>query len=382
MRVREFGRGLGFRYRERMGRMRTGGCLAALLLISCGSDGTSRSGPALEPRPEEQTCLPDVSGGMPARLSDTGCFDDLKTLEPGPDLIPYDVNSALWTDGAFKPRYMVVPSPEQIVMQEDGSWRFPDGTVLIKVFGFELQVGDPQSRRAVETRFMVRSNGRWEYSTYQWNDEGTEAALLAERKTVEYTIREGGEDMVLEYLFPEYDDCISCHGEAINDVLGPKTGQINRDHNYDGLVANQLVAMAEIDLFELDADEEIDPNAEPRMANPREGEGTLEERARAYLDANCAHCHRPDGFASSADHGLDFRYEVPLDESGICDPMKYFPEWAGIPRVAPGNPDGSGILQRFLVEDVLRMPSIGTSTIDPFGEGLLRDWIAQMDTCP
>ena len=62
--------------------------------------------------------------------------------------------------------------------------------------------------------------------------------------------------------------------------------------------------------------------------------------------------------------------------------MKYFPEWAGIPRVAPGNPDGSGILQRFLVEDVLRMPSVGTSTIDPFGEALLRDWIAQMVTCP
>ena len=71
-----------------MGRMRMGGCFVALLLISCGSDGTTRSGPALELRPEEQACLPDVSGGMPARLSDTGCFVDLKTLEPGPDLVP------------------------------------------------------------------------------------------------------------------------------------------------------------------------------------------------------------------------------------------------------------------------------------------------------
>ena len=140
-----------------MGCARTGGCLVALLLISCGSDGASRSGPALEPRPDVQTCLPDVSEGMPARLSDTGCFADLKTLEPGPDLIPYEVNSALWTDGAFKPRYMVVPSPEQIAIQEDGSWVFPDGSVLIKVFGFEFDVGDPQSRRAVETRFMVRN---------------------------------------------------------------------------------------------------------------------------------------------------------------------------------------------------------------------------------
>ena len=231
-----------------MGHMRKGGWLVALLLVSCGSDGATRSGPALEPRPEEQTCLPDVSDGMPTRLSDTGCFADLKSLEPGPDLVPYDVNSALWTDGAFKPRFMVVPSPEQIAIEEDGSWRFPEGSVLIKVFGFEFQVGDPQSRRAVETRFMVRHGGAWEYSTYQWNDEGTDGDLLEARQTVEYTIHDNGEDRVVEYLFPQLDDCTACHGEAINDVLGPKTAQINRDRDYDGVVANQLVAMAEIDL--------------------------------------------------------------------------------------------------------------------------------------
>jgi uncharacterized repeat protein (TIGR03806 family) len=320
-----------------------------------------------------------MSKGMPARLSDTGCFTDLKTLEPGPDLIPYEVNSPLWTDGAFKPRYMVVPSSEQITIREDGSWAFPDGSVLIKVFGFEFGTGDPESRRAVETRFMVRRDGDWEYATYEWNDEGSEGALLEERKTVEYTIQ--GE--VLEYLFPEYDDCVTCHGEAIDDVLGPKTGQMNRDRQYDLVVSNQLVAMAEIDLFALDEDEEIDPAAEPRMPNPKTGEGTAEERARAYLDANCAHCHRPNGYASTGEHGLDLRYEVPLEESGLCDPMRYFTQWEGLPRVAPGNPDGSGIVQRFVLEDdVLRMPSTGTSVVDPFGTVLLRDWIAGLATCP
>lgn len=364
-----------------MGRVYCGGCFALFLLISCGGSDAP-GGPALEPRPEVQTCLPDISEGMPARLSDTGCFTDLKTLEPSPDLIPYDVNSALWTDGAFKPRYMVVPSHEQIGIREDGSWAFPEGSVLIKVFGLEFEVGNAESRRAVETRFMVRRGAGWQYSTYEWNDEGTEGTLLTERKTVQYTIVENGAPRVLEYLFPQEDDCTTCHGQAIDDVLGPKTSQINRTRNYDGVVANQLVAMAEIDLFALDAAEEIDPKAEPRMANPQKGEGSLEERARAYLDANCAHCHRPAGYANSADHGLDFRYQVPLEDTGMCDPMKYFPEWAGMPRVAPGNPEGSGILQRFLLEDLLRMPSIGTSTIDPLGAGLLADWIAQLESCP
>jgi len=335
-----------------------GGCLALLFLFACGRDA-SRSGPALEPRPELQTCLADVSEGMPARLSDTGCFTDLKALDPGPDLIPYDVNSPLWTDGAFKPRYMVVPSPKQITVEDDGSWVFPEGSILIKVFGFEFQVGNPESRRAVETRFMVRRDGQWDYATYEWNDEGTEGTLLETTKTVEYTIH---------------------HGAAIDEVLGPKTAQINRDRDYEGVVANQLAAMAEIDLLALGEAEEIDPDAQPRMANPQKGEGTLEEQARAYLDANCAHCHRPGGWAPS-DTALDFRYQVPLEDTGICDPMKYF-EWAGTPRLAPGNPQGSGILQRFSLQDDLAMPSIGTSTVDPFGTGLLTDWIAGLDACP
>jgi uncharacterized repeat protein (TIGR03806 family) len=320
---------------------------------------------------------------MPARLSDTGCFTDLKSLEPGPDLVPYEVNSALWTDGAFKPRYMVVPSSKQIAVKEDGSWGFPEGSVLIKVFGFEFEAGDPQSRRAVETRFMVRHNGRWDYATYQWNEEGTEGELLlpTESRTVEYTIHDNGEPKVIEYTFPDYDACITCHGAEINDVLGPKTGQINRDRNYDGVVANQLVAMAEIDMLALGETEEIDPRAEPRMANPHAGEGTLDEQARAYLDANCAHCHRPGGWAPP-DLELDLRYQVPLEGTALCDLMKFPPELAGMPRITPGDPQGSGLLHRFVLDDALRMPSLGTSTVDPFGTGLLSDWIAGLDTCP
>jgi hypothetical protein len=118
------------------------------------------------------------------------------------------------------------------------------------------------------------------------------------------------------------------------------------------------------------------------MANPHAGEGSLEDRARAYLEANCAHCHRPGVYADTALHGLDLRYEVSLDESGLCDQMRYFPAWAGMPRVAPGDPEGSGILQRFILEDEQRMPSIGTSVVDRFGAALLRDWIGQLQSCP
>jgi hypothetical protein len=313
-----------------MRRIRFGICLAPLLLIACGDE--EPSGPALEPRPEVQTCLSDLSAGMPQRLSETGCFRDLETLEPGPDLIPYEVNSALWTDGAFKPR------------------------------------------------FMVLRGGVWEYATYQWNDDGTEAELLHATKTVEYSIRDGNAVSVIEYQYPDYDACITCHGAAINEVLGPKTAQLNRERDYGRVVANQLLAMASIDLLELDAGEDLDPMMEPRMANPQSGEGSLGDRVRAYLDANCAHCHRPGGWAPS-DIGLDLRHQVALEDTGICAPMKYF-AWAGMPRVVPGDPDASGLVQRVTQQDALRMPSLGTSIIDPLGVELLSDWIARLETCP
>jgi len=313
-------------------------------------------------------------------LSETGCFADLKTLEPGPDLIPYEVSSALWTDGAFKLRYMVVPSSEQIKMREDGAWLFPEGSVLIKVFGFDMASDQAARPRAVETRFMVRHSGKWEYATYRWNDAGTEGDLLEEGATVEYTVYRDGEPASLAYVFPDYDTCVACHGSGIGEVLGPKTNQLNRDRDYGGLVVNQLRAMDEIDLLNFESGSELQPARLPTMANPQVGLGTLESRARAYLDANCAHCHQPGAWAPS-DIGLDLRYEVALEVTGLCDAMRYF-EWDGMARVAPGDPERSGLLHRFVLQDELRMPSTGTSVVDPLGTSLLHDWIAALDTCP
>jgi uncharacterized repeat protein (TIGR03806 family) len=359
--------------------VRYGGSLALLLLVGC-SGIDEPSGPALTPRPELQTCLPDLSGGMPERLSETGCFVDLKRLEPGPDLIPYDVSSALWTDGAFKPRYMVVPRPERIEVREDGGWVFPTGSILIKVFGFEMQSDAEVVPRAVETRFMVRGEAGWDYATYRWNDEGTDAVLLEDGVTVEYTVYHQGTPARVEYQFPDYDACTTCHGADIDDVLGPKTRQLNRDRDYGGVVENQLTAMSSIDLLDFGDVEMPDPSLLPAMASPQLGRGTLEERARAYLDANCAHCHRPGGWAPS-DIGLDLRYETALEGTGLCEPMRYF-TWVGSARIAPGNPDGSGVLQRFELENELRMPSLGTSVVDASGAELLRSWIGELSSCP
>src|SRR3954466_7545969 len=73
---------------------------------------------------------------FPPLLSQTGAFDNLQTLAPATGLIPYTVNSPLWSDGASKMRWIAVPndgSPygasEQIAFSPLDEWIFPAGTV-------------------------------------------------------------------------------------------------------------------------------------------------------------------------------------------------------------------------------------------------------------
>lgn len=369
--------------------MKRFGSIALLLCLACSSEG--RDGPALYPRPETQTCLASVTQDMPALLSETGCFvpvlpsepgevPDEQGLAPAPELIPYEVNAALWSDGTYKPRFMVVPKPERILLQEDGTWLFPEGSILIKSFGFEFEKGNEASRRLVETRFMRLRRGQWEFSTYRWNDEGSDAELLSERTTVRFTLRDGDQTEIVDYGFPEEGDCRTCHGTQISSVLGVKTAQLNREHDYDGVTANQLQAMDEIDLLEIEAQTELDPESMPRMANPTEGEGSLQAQARAYLDANCAHCHQPNGWASS-DIMMDLRHDTALADSGLCDLM-LFAGWKGIPRIAAGDPEGSGLLQRMWLDNEFRMPSLAVSRPDERGIGVIEDWVSELEECP
>jgi len=46
----------------------------------------------------------------PARLSQNGAFSDLANLTPAPGLIPYTVNSPLWSDAAAQHRWIAIPN--------------------------------------------------------------------------------------------------------------------------------------------------------------------------------------------------------------------------------------------------------------------------------
>src|SRR5690606_6349516 len=104
-----------------------------------------------------------LPGTLPISLSQTGCFPELPDSSLAPDLVPYLVASALWSDALLKDRFLVVPPGQRIRVRADGTWLFPEGSLLIKNFILEARPGQPDSRRPVETRFMVRRNGVWEF---------------------------------------------------------------------------------------------------------------------------------------------------------------------------------------------------------------------------
>jgi uncharacterized repeat protein (TIGR03806 family) len=316
-------------------------------------------------------------GTLPSSLAQTGCFPALSEPSLAPDLVPYLVTSALWSDGLLKHRYMVVPPGERVRVRVDGRWSFPEGSLLIKTFVLEAEPGQPESRRPIETRFMVRRNDAWEFHSYRWDEDGRDALLLDDEQTV--PLRVDGPEGVHEFpwTFPDEIGCRNCHGFASGRALGPDTAQLNREVRHgENAPTSQLLALFEIDLLELDEGVSWDPDSLPALADPRDVEAPLAARARAYMQANCAHCHRPDWMPP------DLRVTTPLAESGLCEPIEFPSPWVGgSTRVVPGAPEESNLYLRVGTRGKGQMPPLGTAMVDPLGHALLGEWIAELSHC-
>src|SRR5262249_14057604 len=274
-----------------------------------GRDSAGGATSRLAPAPP----APPDAPAFPRKLSDTGLFVNTRDLKPAPGVIPYSVNAELWSDGATKERYLSVPGTGKIEYETvtypqpaPGSvpgWRFPDDTVLVKTFSLELEPGNPASRRRLETRLLHarRMPGPEEYGdqvwngyTYVWNDEQTDAEL-AEAKGLDrvFTIKDAkapGGSRRQTWHFPSRAECAGCHTMTAKYALGLNTLQMNRDHDYGGVVANQMATLEHIGLFDRKLPDV--PEKLPRLADYRDPKADLDARARAYLHANCSHCHR------------------------------------------------------------------------------------------
>lgn len=319
----------------------------------------------------------------PARLSLTGAFASLNTLAPTPGVIPFAVNSPLWSDAAHKQRWMVIPNngapygeDETIGFSPTGEWTYPVGTVMVKHFELGIDERNPNLKKRLETRFLVRgTNGQFFGYTYKWRADGSDADLLPAGLDENITITTAtGATRIQSWHYPSRSECLQCHNQNANGVLGPKTRQLNGDYTYSvtGRTDNQLRALNHIGIFDPPINEENIPGY-ARTVPLTDEDSPVETRVRSYIDSNCAHCHRPGGVAAM----WDGRFDTPISSQNIIN-GEVFSTFGihGAKEVVPRSLEQSLMyLRASSTESGLKMPPLAKNLVDAKAVDLIAQWI-------
>ena len=306
------------------------------------------------------------------------CFFEGPIAEQRPrdGVVPYEVNARLYSDGTHKRRFIVLPPGETITFEETDRWDYPRGTIIIKTF---LAEGNAQlGRRVLETRLLTREgDGRWRPQTYLWDEDQRAARRHLIGAKIE--LQPAGFDEPFTYQVPNKNQCKNCHGQdRVLEPLGPRTRQLNGVSSITGQPQNQLERMAALGMF----DREIGPVDQlESIPDYRDDSAPLHERALAYLEANCGHCHNPDGSGGTSGLHLEFHgtegidYGVcrrPVAAGGASGDLSY--------DIDPGKPERSILLQRMKSQDPeVKMPELPLRTVDPEGVAIVEQWISEMD---
>ena len=333
---------------------------------------------------------------FPRKLSQTGLFASTKDHRTAKALIPYSVNSPLWSDGATKERFLALPGTSKIEFEtvtypqpapgSQPGWRFPHNAVLVKTFFLEMEAGNPKSRRRLETRILhhKRMPGSqevgtqfWRGYTYVWNDAQTDAILLDSKGLNRtYTIKDPtalGGKRKQTWRFPSRAECTLCHTMSAKYALGVTTLQMNKAHNYGGgVVANQLATLSHLGVFTKPLKKK--PSQMKRIVDYRDKSKSLNLRARAYLHANCSHCHRKWGGGNAE---FQLLASLPLSETGTIgvNPGQGKFKLNRPSLLTAGSPSRSLISFRMKKLGLGRMPHVASHMIDREAVKLIDQWI-------
>jgi uncharacterized repeat protein (TIGR03806 family) len=374
------------RFLSRLARPLAGALLCALALQACS-------------RPQSPVRF--IAEGKPERLSEW----HLMAIEGGrlalnSKVVPYELNTPLFTDYAHKLRTIWMPAGQAARYDAEATFDFPVGTILSKTFYYPR---DPASGQAVlatydtsrnggekldlanvrliETRLLVRRADGWTALPYVWNAEQTDAVLMRTGEQLAITVvHADGSRKPLTYVVPNVNQCASCHVADIKSrqfqPIGPKARHLNRDSVHEGLSVNQLAYLQKIGYLE----GAPRPDQAPRNADWQDRHATLDARARAYLDINCAHCHNDKGAANTTALHLNIGAPANL-HLGLCKP----PVAAGAGTggfkygIYPGHPDESIMPYRLAsAETGVMMPELGRGSVHTEGVALIREWIGAM----
>ncbi|MEX2169267.1 MAG: parallel beta-helix domain-containing protein [Pirellulales bacterium] len=343
--------------------------------------------PAVKLRPHDPPSAESNQAALvyrsaPRKLSEWGLFEgNGSTQQPVAGVVPYDLNTQLFSDYTSKHRFFRISKGTKIEYRDEGVLELPVGAVIAKTFAYPHDMRAPsQGEQLLETRIEMRDEDGWYGFSYQWNREQTEAHLVLGGSEVEANwVHADGKRRTLDYQVPSANQCLSCHAQDKKyEPLGPTAINMNRDHRYADGHANQLAYLVSRKMLAGAPEvEKID-----RLAvfdDPHTGD--VAARARAWLDVNCAHCHSPSG--SGGTSGLDLRRVQ-------TDPAKFgvwkTPIAAGHGSggfdydIVPGKPEESILMFRLQSEDPgVMMPNVARRLVPTEAAELIRQWIAEMN---
>jgi uncharacterized repeat protein (TIGR03806 family) len=303
---------------------------------------------------------------------------DIAKQEPADGVIPYHLNTPLFTDHAEKLRFVKLPAGESVPYNDTAVFDFPVGTALIKTFYYPVDFRDPsKGRKIMETRILLHEANGWKALPYIWNESQTDAELdvSGESTSVSYTDPQG-KKRSHAYVVPNMNQCKGCHNKAEKMMpIGPSAWQLNGEHDYRPVKENQLAHWASSGILK-----SYEGHAPKGVIWNDPSTGSVDERARVWLDINCAHCHRGDGPASTSGLHLGWQEQDKL-KIGIGKTPVAAGRGSGNLRfsIVPGKPDESIILYRIRSTDPgIMMPELGRTQMQPEAVALIREWIAQL----
>lgn len=310
-------------------------------------------------------------------LSDYRFFTGfLADLAPAKNVHPYELNTPLFSDYAQKKRFIYLPEGGVIKYHPTEVFDFPVGTVLIKNFYYDDFQLINQKGRIIETRLLIKKASEWLALPYIWNSEQTDAILEITGGVQEISLL--GKKPIY-YQIPNMGQCKGCHQRnGILQPIGPTARQLNRSHlDYGEDSINQLRRLSRLGLLNV-SEKEVFPKLSA-WNDPKTG--SLDERARAYLEMNCAHCHRKEGPAknsglylmssSNGRHALGIM-KAPVAAGSGSGQLAF--------DIVPGQPEASILLYRInSTEPAVMMPELGRKMIHKEGVALIRSWIASLE---
>lgn len=316
----------------------------------------------------------------PKLLSETGLFLDAANQVPAPGVHPYGLINELFTDYALKHRFVFIAKDQQATYRHSESLEFPIGSVLVKNFGYSNDLRNPdRDFKLIETRLLIHREDGWHAWAYIWKEDQSDAILKIAGGTLPISFTDAnGIARDIRYVVPNKNQCKGCHiynGKI--SPIGPKGRNMDRDFPYKHATMNQWDYWRDHDLIE-NATSTDDLSS---MVNWKDENAPLDRRARAYLDINCAHCHRLEGPGSTS--GLYLTYE---EDNPITWGLGKRPVAAGRGSggfdydIDPGHAETSILYYRMFSNDPsVRMPEIGRTIQHAEGVALIKHWITSLD---